>query len=179
MKKILILYFIISTVTNYSQTKISNDTLHWNSIRPLTWADFKGEVIEGIGLNGEIFCINMAAFEKKNVFSKTQYIVTAILDRSKSWINSKLKTNNSLTYFQTTFDIYEVHARMLRKEFSIIDFGSNPNSVFQEKYNASITKLMDEFNLFRKETKLGSDLKELKRWKLNVETKLKDLDNYK
>ncbi len=36
--------------TARSQTSISNDTIHWDSARPLTWEDFKGEAIEGVNL---------------------------------------------------------------------------------------------------------------------------------
>lgn len=179
MKNILTYCFVVFTLGIFAQMKVSNDTLHWSSAQKLTWTDFKGEVIEGIGINGEIFCMNLATFEKKNIFSKTEYQVVAVLDRSKTWIDPKLKTNSGLSYFQTTFDIYELHARKLRKEFSTTDFGNDPNSVFQEKYNNSMTQLMEQFNQYRKETKMGQDLIELKKWNQKIDSELKTLDDYK
>lgn len=179
MGKHLLFYFLVLSLFSNSQTSLSNDTLIWRSSRPLTWADFKGEVIDGIGLSGEIFCLNLANFERKNASANTNYTVTSVFDRNKSWIAPKLKTTQELLYFQCVFDIYEVHARKLRKEFSENDLGEDPNPMFQKLYNASLTDLTTEFNHLRKETKMGSLLKEVKRWRLKIDEELKQLDAYK
>jgi hypothetical protein len=178
MKKYIFTFFILCYFNNNSQSKLSNDTLHWNTARPISWNDFNGEAIEGIGFIGEIFCMNSASFEKKNDSKKTNYIVTAILDRNKTWIDPKLKSAGNLVYFQEIFDIYEIHARKLRKEFAQSDPEADPNEIFQKKYNDSMTDLMKEFNEFRKETKLGRDGKELKRWRIKIDEELLQLQNY-
>lgn len=179
MNKLILSCLLLLTLFGSSQTSISNDTLIWRTSRTLTWSDFKGEVIEGIGLSGEIFCLNLANFERKNSSVKTTYTVTSVFDRTKSWVAPKLKTSQELTYFQCVFDIYEVHARHLRKEFSENDLGEDPNPIFQKLYNASLTNLTTEFNQLRKETKMGSLLKELKKWRVKIDEELKQLDAYK
>ena len=179
MKHLLAGFLILISLFTNGQTGISNDTLHWSSSRMLTWADFKGEPIEGIGLIGEAFCMNLANFEKPNMFNKTNFKVIALFDKTKSWINEKNKTEIVLRYFQVMFNIYEVHARSLRRDLSTTKFGADPNPVFQEKYNQSMTNLMNEFNQFRKETKMGLDVNSLDSWKIKVDKALKNLENYR
>ena len=162
----------------FGQTNVSNDTLHWNSNRQLTWDDFRGDPLEGIGLDGEVFCMNMANFERPNIFQKAKFKVVAIFDRTKSWIDEDHKSDIALRYFQVMFNIYEVHARSLRRDLSTAKFGADPTPIFQEKYNQSMTNLATEFNLFRKETKLGRDVSELDKWKLKVDEELKALEVY-
>jgi len=179
MKYLLTGVLLAAVITVFGQTNISNDTLHWNSQKQLTWGDFKGEPIEGVGLIGEVFCMNVANFEKPGPFQKTKFKVVAIFDRTKAWINESSKSDKVLTYFQVTFNIYEVHARSLRRDLSTAKVGSDPTPIFQAMYNQSMTNLMNEFNLFRKETKLGLDIVSLDTWKVKVDEELKGLDEYK
>ncbi len=135
--------------------------------------------MEGLGLMGEVFCMNLANFEKPNAFQKTKFKVVAIFDRTKSWIDPDAKTDVGLTYFQVMFNIYEVHARSLRKDLATSKFGYDPTPLFQEKYNNSMTNLTNEFNQFRRETKMGIDIDALMAWKTQVEEELGTLDEYK
>ena len=162
-----------------AQTAPSNDTLHWKSSKPLSWEDFKGEAIEGIGLQGEAFCMNLASFNKPNAFQKTRFEVAAIFDRQKSWVLEDMKDDGVLEYFQIMFNIYEVHARKLRKDLSETKFGLDPNTIFQEKYNHSMSELMNQFNAYRKETKMGLDLAAVKSWKVKIGEELKSLEAHK
>lgn len=163
----------------FCQTGQINDTLHWNESRRLTWADFKGEALEYTGFAGECFCMNLANFERPNFFSKTTFTVISVFDRSKSWVSPKTKNGIGLLFFQTMFDLYELHARELRKELSGTKFGADPTAVFQEKYNTSMTALTNEYNEFRKETKLGQDSDALLRWARKVKEGLNSLNDYR
>jgi len=163
----------------FGQTNLANDTLQWNENKKLSWNDFKGEPLDYTGFQGEAFCMNMANYERPNMFSKTTFTVTAVFDRTKSWVNPKAKTDHGLLYFQVMFDLYELHARELKKELSETNLGNDPNAIFQEKYNHSMTALTNEFNEFRKETKLGQDSNALTEWYKKTQEKLINLDNYK
>jgi hypothetical protein len=163
----------------FAQSNLPNDTLHWNENRKLSWNDFRGEPLEYTGFQGEAFCLNLANYERPNAFSKTSYKVTAVFDRTKSWVNPKAKTDIGLVYFQVMFDLYELHARELKKELYETNTGNDPNAIFQEKYNNSMTALLNEFNEFRKATRLGQDSNALTDWHKKTQEKLKLLDNYK
>lgn len=179
LRSVLVGLLFIVLTNSYGQSNVSNDTLHWSSNRPLSWNDFKGEPLEGVGLLGEVFCMNLANFEKPNPFQKPKFKVVALFDRTKSWIDKDSKSEEALVYFQIMFNIYEVHARSLRKDLAESKFGANPNPLFQEKYNNSMTNLTNEFNMFRRETKLGLDTKAIIQWKLKVEEELRMLEDYK
>jgi hypothetical protein len=179
MRYLLTILLGLIFLTTQAQTTISNDTIHWRESRPLTWDDFKGEAIEGIGLTGEAFCMNAAGFKKPNAFQKSAFDVVAMFDRAKSWMDPKAKSDEGLMFFQIMFNIYEVHARSLRKDLATSKFPFDPSALFQEKYNASMTNLTNEFNEFRRETKLGTDSDALKRWKIKVDEELNTLDEYK
>lgn len=157
------------------QKPLSADTLHWSSSRPLTWDDFKGKPIGGIGFFGEAYCQNAANFEKASTFSKTKTTVTAIFDRRNSWVDPTQKTDQGLLYFQVMFNLFEVHARELRKKLKETKLGMNPTKVFQQLHGESMSMLSDEYGKFREETGAGSDLSELNRWDALVQQKLWNL----
>jgi len=77
------------------------------------------------------------------------------------------------------FDLYELHARKLKMDLSEANPGNDVNAIFQEKYNNSMTALLNEFNEFRKATRLGQDSNALTDWHKKTQEKLKLLDNYK
>ena len=178
MKLLLSVYLVFIFTNTFSQTTTQNDTLHWSVNRLLNWSDFKGEAIEDIGFVGEAFCMNFARFEKLNAFQKTKFKVNAVFDRTKSWVEKDTKVDQLLLYFQVMFNIYEVHARALRKDFANSKMGYDPTNQFQEKYNNSMTNLTNEYNQFRKETKLGIDSIALVSWKQKVELELNELRDY-
>lgn len=180
MLKYLFILILLSTQLCLSaQETLSDDTLHWSESRPLSWDDFKGEVIEGVGLGGEIFCMNMANFNRPSAFHKIRFEVVALFDRQISWANEEMRTDQGLLYFQTIFNIYEVHARELRKDLAESKFGLDPNPLFQEKFNRSNSKLMQEYNAFRRETKMGTDQAAIEKWNTNIEAELQALEEYK
>jgi hypothetical protein len=163
----------------FGQDKVPNDTIHWNESKKITWEDFKGKPQLYTGFMGEAFCMNSGYYDKPNAFSKTNFKVYAVFDRTKSWVNPDAKSDYGLLYFQVMFNLYEKHARKLRKELSENKPGKDINSFFQEKYNASMTALSDEFNEFRNDTRMGQDKGVLIRWDKQVQADLKLLENYK
>jgi hypothetical protein len=176
--QLLIIGLLLGCFAN-GQTGSPNDTLHWGENRKLAWSDFKGEPLEYTGFMGESFCMMTANFERPTIFSKTNFKVYAIFDRTKSWVSSNAKSDNCLLYFQIMFNLYELNARKLRKDLSETKFGADPNPLFQEKYNNSMTALTNEFNEFRKETKMGQDNDALVNWDKKVRDNLKLLENFK
>src|SRR5438128_466889 len=111
MRNLAAAFFFFTVFHSFGQTSTSSDTLHWNANRHLTFADFKGDPIEGVGLSGEVFCMNLANFVKPSVFQKTKFTVVSVFDKNKSWMSQEVKSEQTLSYFQVMYNIYEVHAR--------------------------------------------------------------------
>ena len=167
--------FLVSCSTIFSQVKPS-DTLHWKESKPLSWAEFKGKPKNG--MSSEAFCMIDAKYEKPNPLKKTKFKIFAVWDKSKSWIAPASKTADELLYYQVLFNIYEVHARQLRKEFSETKFGIDPEKTFRAKYNEADASLTEDERNFRDETNEGAEAEELKKWDDKVKKELKDLEQF-
>jgi hypothetical protein len=178
MKICLFPAFCLISVNLAAQTGQSADTVCWDEGYHLTWTDFKGEPLEFTGLGAEATCFLFANFERTTAFSKLIFHVNAVFDRTSSWVNPKAKSESGLVYFRLMFDLYEVHARQLRKELAETRFGLDPNPLFRKKYNNAMNTLMNEFNEFRKETKMGTDKLALYSWKSRIAKELGDLKDY-
>lgn len=92
-----------------------NDVVIWNENKKLTWDDFQGTPILGVNQSTEILVQMPASFVKNSLFLPTVTNVECYVDKKRSWVNKALTTKYSLEYNQTIFDIYELHARKLRK----------------------------------------------------------------
>lgn len=180
MRNLLLLFssILLATTSASCQTN-TNDTLHWNENRPISFADFKGESMEFTGFIGENFCMLSANYYRPNTFARTDYIVEAIWDRNKSWIAESAKNEEVLRFFQVSFDIYELHARSLRKKCLELPRNSDPTKLLQPMYNEAMTSLMEEYNLFRKDTKMGQDTDAVIAWKDAINVKLQELQDYR
>ena len=159
----------------FSQTK-PPDTLHWKENKPLLWTDFKGK--PKAGMSGEAFCMIEAKYEKPNPLKKIKFKISAVWDKGKSWIAPISKTDDEFLYYQVLFNIYEVNARRLRKEFSEAKFGMDPEKTFREKYNQADASLTDECRDFRDETNEGGETEELNKWDEKVKKELKELEQF-
>jgi hypothetical protein len=175
---ILTLAFWTIVTTSFSQA-LSNDTIHWTEYKILKWEDFKGESIEIPGMTGQAMMSMLASFKKVTLFLPTEASVVTVFDRKNSWTTREAQTEESLKYYQITFDLYEVYTRKLRKEFKHTKFGLDPNKVFQEKYKAVLTDLSDRNKLFMKETKMGQDTEAVDRWTKVIKLELKELDAFR
>lgn len=176
-KSSIVVLFLLNAFLGFSQT-VSNDTIHWSSSKPLTWNDFKGDVIDSATVIGEAFIEILASEKKGSRFAgSTTYVVT-VFDWRNSWIKPKSETDTYLKYFQVMFDISEVYSRKLRKAIKEIDLDPYPVS-FDEKYNASKIGLKDRIRQFKKESKLGTYDVAINRWADNLKTEMAELEAYK
>ncbi|MFO7657440.1 MAG: hypothetical protein R6W78_10260 [Bacteroidales bacterium] len=177
MKLLSIVIITLLTTANlaFGQNQQTSDTITWSEEYRLTWMDFRGEPLEFTGLGAEATCFLFASYSRPTAFSKVKCKVNAVFDRSKSWVSPKAKNELALTWFGLMFDLYELHARKLRKDFSETKFPTDPDPLFQQKYNNAMTNLTNEFNELRKQTKMGTDSEALKYWKDKISKTLDEL----
>jgi len=179
-KRFFVLLFLLNfQLTSFSQVQLSKQDIKWSSENCLKWANFEGESLKLGGFSGEIFCQVLASFNRLNTFSKVKTEVVAVFYSKKSWIHDEQKGDQMLSYFQGIFNIYEVHARKLRKEFQSTKFGLNPTTVFNEKYQKNQDLMIDMFNKYRVETELGVNISKLNLWNEKLVKELDSLDKYK
>jgi hypothetical protein len=178
MKHLLTGLLFIFLLPAEAQVKFSDDTLHWNVSSPLQWSDFKGTPEGGRLLTGQILCANLAGFSRPSAHHETQFNVVTVFDRLNSWMPEKDRTDVGLKYYQVMFNIYEVHARKMRKEYAESRSATDPDVAFREKYKTSGTDRGDELNAFKKETKMSVDTAAVSAWQTKVDEELKALAEY-
>lgn len=181
MVKIKILFsitFVLIFEVVHSQA-LSDDTLHWTEHRKISWNDFKGDTIDIPGMAGQTMMLILANFNKIHAFFPATTKVVTVFDRKNSWTKNTTKDNLTLKYYQTEFNLYEVYARKLRQDFSKTKFGMDPNTIFQQKYNANLTALSDRTKLLMKETKLGTDSVAIEKWDKKISEELIELEAFK
>ncbi|MCF8277496.1 MAG: hypothetical protein K9J17_12250 [Flavobacteriales bacterium] len=178
MKYFLTGLLLLVLLSVKAQVKVSNDTLHWNSNRPLSWNDFKGQPEEGGTLKGQILCLNLGGFQRQSAHHQIHFNIVSVFDRMNSWMPVKDRTDAGLNYFQVMFNIYEVHARKMREAYALSRTSTNPDAEFQEKYSHSANDRSAELEQFKTETKLGMDTTALVTWRLKVDEELKALEAY-
>lgn len=168
----------MSLLSLHAQVKVSKDTLHWNVNRPLQWADFMGEPTEGGSLHGQVMCVNLAGFQRQSAHHKIQFKIVSVFDRLNSWMPKDEQTDVGLNYFQVMFNIYELHARKMRKAFADSRSAENPDAEFQTRYSNSGIERGTELNQFKKETKMGLDSTAIESWRLKIDEELKALEAF-
>lgn len=157
------------TLNAFAQSPAASpDTLHWNSTHALKAGDFKMAPLDFPGVAGEAVCLLLVNYKQKSPLSKPEYHTRASFDRAKSWVLKDSTLDENLRYFQVMFDLYELHARMLQKDLTEHTPASGIDAFMQERYNAALGATMDEFNQFRRESKMGHDRAAVTQWSQRV-----------
>ncbi|MDP1802589.1 MAG: hypothetical protein Q8L81_14610 [Bacteroidota bacterium] len=178
MKKISILLALFVGAFHAFAQVTSNDTLHWSDAKPLTWNDFKGDVVDSVALSGDAVIAILASEKKGSRFAGTSTYVVTVFDWRNSWVKPKADTEMFLKYFQVLFDMGELYSRKLRKSIKEADLDPYPVS-FNEKYMGAKIGLNDRVKQFKKESKNGTYEIAITRWYDNVKAELTELDGFK
>lgn len=166
------------TITETIDAQIAKeDAIVWTPRRLLTWSDFKGEppdnagvvvartnytIINGVGCTGRKF----------------EYRVVAAFRTKDSWVRHAIlrtpaDSARALRHEQTHFDISEVHARRLRRNFAELlapcnmsssDLASISNSMERDEKAAQ--------SLYDGQTDNGRNAAQQARWDREVDSQL-------
>lgn len=180
MKFIITLCLFFSTLNplNLEEEKIS-----WNEEYKLTWSDFKAtqQSINGSVAStssGIAYAVTYTYDASKNIVDYSTQ-VSCNFYPYKSWYNKKDSSAYILKHEQTHFDISELFARKLKKQFSEINEKKNIDKKltkifykveeerqktqieFDNETNHSINKIQEK----EWETYIVTQLKKYERWK--------------
>ena len=149
--------------------------IRWKKGQRLSWDDFQGRPdrstsMDAMTESGIVF--NWSCDWRG--FEVTAY---AMFDPTKSWVKRSWATPYLLRHEQAHFDITEIHARKLRKEFSEIGNAcrlgrSGISRVAQKVYNASAAMQ----NQYDRETRHSKDERAQVLWEKKIQKELKSLE---
>lgn len=168
--------FALSVRAQVSVTVL--DTLHWNSQRRLKIADFHMAPQDFTGMAGESNNMLMVDFKKPSPFLKTTYHTHAIFDRSRSWFDPRSQETELLDYFQVVFDLYELHARLLKKDLVENGPKGDPTMFMNERYSSWSGTLSAQFYKFREESRMGQKHDVVVAWGARVRAQIEMLGPY-
>jgi FtsZ-binding cell division protein ZapB len=178
--KIAILLFLIlgSGTTSFSQ----KGELAWDDKKPLTWKDFKKRVG-----NGGYYKAYTYSGIRYTVDEEDRQIVIAVESyfvRDESWVFAESQEAYLLEHEQMHFDITELYARKMRKQFDqyqvhIDEFFAKimmdeVKSVFNDLYN----EMEATQKLFDKETEHSLVKEKQEEWKESIRSQLEELEEW-
>ncbi len=163
------------------QTYDKANYVYWSETSKLTWNDFQGTPKSSDkNYVSEIRLYNPARIEKENIFSVVKLTSLCVFDKKHSWVNKKDASDNLLLYNQVMFNIYELYARKLRKEFYSTDFEVNDYKeqfqLMSEKINLDLEKRLEDY---KSDADLGNNIAAIKVWGKNINKELNELKAYK
>ena len=167
------LLFLLPSLFFVLQAAASEDTLHWSKGRLLTWSDFHASPIEGLAVSGEVFCMNTAAFNKANIFSKADFVVTTVFQMDRAWTIVEARTPEMLAYYQVLFDLHARHAQRLREALKPLRKQVDPTVPFQAAHQASLNDLGADLDRFRRESRAGLDPDVVRAWAKELSAELR------
>jgi hypothetical protein len=110
----------IITPSTTTSASLNKDAIEWSETRKLVWADFMGTLPEDSKPNAAVTnCGFGFTSNKVTVLNKPKMTVTNVFNRNLSWVKpDQTGRYELLEHEQLHFDISELYARRLRKEFA-------------------------------------------------------------
>lgn len=177
MRLIFLFFMLMNTLQASAQ---SDDLIFWEEGKKLTWQDFT----EGIPSRGaaaqSALSIHYTVCKRSIWNGKVALRVDCTFQKSKSLVSKPDIYPMLLRHEQLHFDIAEVFARKLRKEFSNskLHLGN-----VDEETKRIYFKVMLEYENFQRmfdlESRHGTEKDTQLKWERKVQEELKLLENYK
>ena len=184
----LLLYFLVyacATKTgawlHVEKHAVSNE-IEWRECRKLKWEDFKGIIPSGTEQSLAATTNCGFGFTTKAVFpfSKPTFTVSNIFYPELSWVNkSEQHKPELLEHEQLHFDISELYARHLRKEFktariNYFNLKDKAEIIFKKVHAAYLLRQ----ELYEQQTAYSLNSKMQTIWKARIKAELTALNAY-
>lgn len=157
----------------------SDDYVIWSEDRKLAWSDFRGAPEYGNDVISESLFKLPSRAGRENVFTQKEITAFAVFDKSKSWVKKELASDRALLFNQVMFDIYELYARRLKKEFHEAKINIEDTEKEFRRINEENNRLLkNELTKYQVITKLGDDETAIKEWSVKIKDRLNELKEY-
>ena len=177
MKKILSLIILFCFLTVFSQKLV------WKEGTKLNWSLFKSpenKMESDSTIVSYSSCgLRYTAFKDK-ANNKMKVRIDATFDPSKSWKHPSKTKNLKINHEQGHFDIAELYARKLRKEFKEnVKTEKDYQFKFKLIYQMLYGEFLDYQDYYDKITKRGTDAAKQNELEVEIKSQLKKLEAYK
>ncbi len=166
----------------FSHVSLSYETeVVWRNRPLLTWSDFRGvpdntSPYDAQANSGVKYSYSITM---QNGKSTVIFDVHSFFDSQMSWSKTEKQNDFLLKHEQLHFDISELHARKLKKAFSIYAFSKSPQKEV-EKIFARINKERQVMqNKYDEETNHSKNKEMQAKWQILIERELTSLQEYR
>ncbi len=153
-----------------------DDLIIWSADTKLTWDDFKQKAPTTTTLGAS----TDSGIELNTISTDPDIKISikSVFNKNKSWV--KTKTDHLLKHEQLHFDIAELYARKMRKEFKEKKFNSKTlKTEMTTAYKQEVAKLEAYQSKYDKETNHSRILDKQTQWEKDVLKDLQGLESYK
>ena len=177
IKILIVLSFLMLTQICIAQN--SDGIISWDSLKSLTWADFKGRPSTSFPFDALTEGSFSCNFEKISD-TESKLIITMGFNSKKSWVKPKKATDKLLIHEQGHFDIFEIYARILVKKLeetnalSGKNYGDKTKKLFEKNFK-ELMQLQDKYD---KETNHSKDEEKQLEWTEKIKSMLKENEKY-
>lgn len=154
-----------------------SDRLQWKASEKLVWADFQGVPDYG---NDKIAALTSSAILYRHYCAedgKLAVSVEAVFRKADSWVKPEAMTPHYLEHEQLHFDITELYARKLRKEFAKYDFECSEKWHLERVANQVLADWRNKEKEYDWDTKYSLDEPRQRKWLFKVEMMLMNTHN--
>jgi hypothetical protein len=171
---------IITPATSNSSSS-NADLIEWSDTRKLVWADFTGSLPEDAMQNAAVTnCGFGYSSNKMTVFNKPELTVLNVFNRKLSWVKSnQVYRQELLEHEQLHFDISELYARKLRKEFASTNFTYfNVKKKTESIYNQVQKQYLQRQQEYENESNYSLDKQKQAEWIKKIKEELNNLKEF-
>ena len=167
--------FVLACLFSIGQA-FSQDTIHWRSNYELSWDDYRAVPEDSID-HDAVSAINIS-YQLKFNKKEYQYDVFCVFDKKDSWV--KQRDSVLLSHEQVHFNIHELFARKIRREFKNYRFNySTIKTDFQRIFENLVSQSEAMNKRYDVETNFSKNRKAQDFWNENIARSLTDLEQFK
>jgi hypothetical protein len=173
----IVLSFLLLTHICTAQKSVS--TINWDTLRPLTWADFKGHATNSSSYDALTEGSFSCNFEKVST-TESKLVIQMGFDTKKSWVKPKMATDKLLIHEQGHFDIFEIYTRIFVKKLeeenalSGPKYGDKVKKIFDKNFK-ELMKLQEKYD---KETNHSKNEEKQLEWNVKIKSLLEENKQY-
>ncbi|MGJ8666431.1 MAG: DUF922 domain-containing protein [Patiriisocius sp.] len=178
MKIIASIFILVTTIFNFQN---ETEKIEWREGERLTWADFKGvpENVAGFVASTNSGISFSYGMQSTNGVMEITYDINTYFYPEASWYKIESANNHILSHEQGHFDISELFARKLRRQFEALDkdetFKEKARKIYRENEKIRVA-FQNEFD---KETDHSKNISEEKKWEAYIAEQLKEYNDWR
>lgn len=180
MKVSIIIFIVLLNLTTFCQ---DSNYLYWSDGRRLCWSDFQGTPTDSVKTDAGITADAVIhpefdiIFDYTNDTSAMYAVVLVRLNRSNSFVNRKSEI--ILKHEQGHFDIAEIFARKLRKDYQTLNISDKEFNIKIDSMSKSNYNEYREYDCnYDNDTFFGAIKKSQDEWSEKIFKELKSLKEY-